>query len=73
MHSYELARVIDYERQQDNERRIRMLVGRSDRPPKRSIRQAIGRVLIRIGSQLDSDGPVQIGRQWPADLRETQN
>jgi hypothetical protein len=72
MHSRELSRLINDERQREIERRLRLRSGRPPRPPRRSVRQAIGRVLIRIGSELAADGPMPVGRLQSPGQPETQ-
>ena len=60
MHCYELARVLQREKELEIERRLRM--GRPPRPPRRSVRRAIGRLLIRTGSLIAGDGQHEVGR-----------
>jgi hypothetical protein len=70
MHYYELARVIQREKEQEIERRLRM--GRPSRPPRRSLRQVVGRLLIRFGSMLAGDGQHEVGRLRSPGKPETQ-
>ena len=58
--SHQIARDIHDERQREIERRLRL--GSSDLRPvaRRSVRHHVGRGLIRIGSMLASDGPLQL-------------
>jgi hypothetical protein len=69
VHYHELARVIHEERQLEIERRLRW--GRCDRPPSaprspwRSVRQAVGRLLIRVGSAIAAEAHNEAARLAP--------
>ncbi len=56
MHSHDIGLLIHMERQREIQRQGRLRAGRPLRPPKRPLRQAIGRALIRIGYLLAVDG-----------------
>jgi hypothetical protein len=62
LHNYDLARVVNDERQREVERRMRIRIDRPPHPPRHSMRQAVGRVLIRLGSLLVADGQIEAGR-----------
>jgi hypothetical protein len=70
LYSYELARALDRERQAEIERRLRHRFELPPPPPRRSLRQAIGRLLIRIGSALDAEGATRVGLIRSTDLPE---
>jgi hypothetical protein len=70
LHSYELARLIDAERQCEIERRLQIRAWRSPRPPSPSIRQSLGRGLIHIGSVIEGDGGMRAGRRGPSRQQE---
>jgi hypothetical protein len=62
VHNHQLARVIHDERQREIERSLRMRAERGSIPPGHSIRQAIGRLLIRFGSLLAAEGQLEAGQ-----------
>ena len=70
MYSYELARALDRERRAEIERRLRHRFELPTRPPLRSPRRAIGRLLIRIESSLDAEGATRVGLIRSTDLPE---
>jgi hypothetical protein len=72
LHSYELARLIDAERQCEIERRLQIRAWRSPRPPSHSLRQSIGRGLIQIGSAIEGDGNMPAGRPRSSRRQEIQ-
>jgi hypothetical protein len=65
LHYHELARVIHEERQREIERRLRYRIGRPPRPPRRSVRQTVGRLLIRIGSAIAAEAEHEAARLAP--------
>ena len=60
LHSHQLAWEIHQERQREIERRIRFRSQDQSRIRRRSLRNRLGHGLIRIGSMLASDGPLQL-------------
>ena len=72
LHHHDIARAIDLERQHEIERRLRHRAGRPPRPPGRSVLQALGRALIRVGSMLAAEGPLEVGLVRPSGQPESQ-
>jgi len=60
LYTYELAKAIDRDRRREIERRLRTGPRAIDRRPRNSVRRRVGLELIRIGSSLASDGPLQL-------------
>ena len=57
---YELAPLVSRDRQREIERRLRTGPCSIDRQPRNSVRRRVGLALIRIGSTLAPDGPLQL-------------
>jgi hypothetical protein len=57
---YHIAKIVHDERQREIERRLRFQREAPGAPPRLSVRKRLGRGLIRIGSSLASDGPLQL-------------
>jgi hypothetical protein len=58
--TYQVAREIHLERQREIERRLQLRIGNPAPTPRSSIRRRVGRGLIRFGSMLAADGPLQL-------------
>jgi hypothetical protein len=58
--NYEFAKIVHDERQREIERRLRFQREAPEAPPRLSVRKRLGHGLIRIGSSLASDGPLQL-------------
>jgi hypothetical protein len=58
--SHQIARTVHDERQREIERRLRFQPEACEAPPRLSVRKRLGLRLIRIGSTLASDGPLQL-------------
>jgi hypothetical protein len=58
--THQVAREIHLERQREIERRLRLRIGNPTPAPRSSIRRRVGRGLIRLGSTLAADGPLQL-------------
>jgi hypothetical protein len=72
LHNHDLGRVIHFERQREIERRLRLRSELPPHPPRQSVRQAIGRMLIRLGSHISADGPMPARRPVAPRRPETQ-
>jgi hypothetical protein len=62
LYPHDLARAIHLERQHEIESCLRVRAERPPRPPRRSVLQAFGRALIRVGSLLAAEGPSEVGQ-----------
>jgi hypothetical protein len=60
LYAHYLATAIHRDRQREIERRLRQGPRSIDRPPRNSVRRRVGIGLIRVGSSLASDGPLQL-------------
>jgi hypothetical protein len=58
--THQLATVVHRDRQREIERRLRNGPRSIDRRPQNSIRRRVGLEMIRIGSSLAPDGPLQL-------------
>lgn len=58
--SHEIARAVHQERQREIERRLRFRHEMQQAPPRPSVRRRLGLGLIRIGSSLASESPLQL-------------
>jgi hypothetical protein len=58
--NYHIAKLVHDERQREIERRLRFRREAPEAPPRLSVRKRLGRGLIRIGSLLASEGPLQL-------------
>jgi hypothetical protein len=60
LYTHQLATVVHGDRQREIERRLRYGPRSIDRRPRNSVRRRVGLELIRIGSTLAPDGPLQL-------------
>jgi len=60
LYAHYIAQSVHRDRQREIEQRLRQGPRSIDRRPRNTIRRRVGHGLIRIGSSLASDGPLQL-------------